>query len=322
MRSYAQLTQEQRYQIYAYKKAGFNQTQIAAMTGRHKSTISRELSRNTGLKGYRPGQAHRLALARRNNHVWNRFTETDWQLIELLINLDWSPEQIAGRLRLEGGLTISPEWIYRHIYEDKAEGGDLWLHLRCRKQRRKRYGTYSRRGQLRDRVSIDERPVIVDQRSRRGDWEGDTIIGGGQSGVLISLVDRKSTFVLIEKLLRKTADKTRQAVTELLGPHRETTHTLTLDNGKEFAEHGAIARELGVDVYFAHPYSSWERGTNENTNGLIRQYFPKKHDFTSITDEEVAHIMNRLNHRPRKKLGFKTPYEVFFKTDTLLTCCT
>jgi len=322
MRSYTQLTLEQRYQIYDFKRAGFNQTEIAAMIGRHKSTVGRELSRNTGLKGYRPAQAHRFALERRGIHVWSKFTEADWRRIETFIRKEWSPEQISGRLRLENNGTISPEWIYLHIYQDKAAGGDLWRHLRCQKQRRKRYGSYSRRGLLKNRVSIDERPAIVDRRSRIGDWEGDTIIGAGRSGALVSLVERKSAFVLIEKLLRKTAGKTSRAVTGLLEPFKETTHTLTVDNGKEFAEHAAIAKELDADVYFAHPYSSWERGTNENTNGLIRQYFAKKRNFRTITDQEVAHVMNRLNHRPRKKLGFKTPYEVFFKTDTLLTCCT
>ncbi len=319
MRRYAQLTHEQRYQIYAFKKAGFNQTETAAMIGVHKSTISRELARNTGLKGYRPSQAHRLALGRRNDRSWKRISAADWQLINHLVRCDWSPEQISGRLRLEDGGSVSPEWIYLHIYRDKAQGGDLWRHLRCRKQKRKRYGAYDRRGQLSGRVSIDERPAIVDRKNRLGDWEGDTIIGGKHQGALISLVERKSGFTLVGKLARKTASQVREAATNLLKPVEELVHTLTLDNGKEFACHQDIARSLNADIYFAHPYSSWERGLNENTNGLIRQYFPKKHDFTTITNEEIAEAMHRLNHRPRKKLGFKTPYEVFFKTSTLLT---
>jgi IS30 family transposase len=314
MRHYTQLTQEQRYQIYAFKKAGFNQTETAAMIGVHKSTISRELARNTGMKGYRASQAHRLALGRRNSRTWKRITDADWESIDHLLRQDWSPEQISGRLIMENGNSVSPEWIYLHIYRDKARGGDLWRHLRCRKQRRRRYGSYDRRGQLKGRVSIDERPAIVDRRSRLGDWEGDTIIGRRHQGALISLVERKSGFTLIEKLARKTAGQVRDAATGLLKPLEDLVHTLTLDNGKEFACHEDIAQSLKADIYFAHPYSSWERGLNENTNGLIRQYFPKKHDFTTITDEEIAAAMHRLNHRPRKKLGFK-----FFKTSTQLT---
>jgi len=319
MRRYTQLTQEQRYQIYAFKKAGFNQTEAAAMVGVHKSTISQELARNTGMKGYRASQAHRLALTRRKSRSWKRISATDWELIDDLLRRDWSPEQITGRLIMENGSSVSIEWIYLHIYQDKARGGDLWRHLRCRKQRRKRYGAYDRRGQLIGRVSIDERPAIVDRKSRLGDWEGDTIIGRRHQGALVSLVERKSSFTLIEKLARKTADQVRDAATGLLEPLQGLVHTITLDNGKEFARHEDIAKSLKADIYFAHPYSSWERGLNENTNGLIRQYFPKKHDFTTITDDEVAKAMHRLNHRPRKKLGFKTPYEVFFKTSTLLT---
>jgi len=159
----------------------------------------------------------------------------------------------------------------------------------------------------------------VNQKSRLGDWEGDTIIGRRRQGALVSVVERLSSLTLIGKLARKTADQTRDAATGLLGPLKGLVHSLTIDNGKEFAYHREIAKALEADVYFAHPYCSWERGLNENTNGLVRQYFPKDRDFTTITDEEIAEAMFRLNHRPRKKLGFKTPYEVFFKTSTLLT---
>ena len=215
---------------------------------------------------------------------------------------------------------ISPEWIYRYIYADKALGGDLHSHLRGQKPYRKRYaGGQDRRGQLKDRVSIDERPAVVDRKGRLGDWEGDTIIGRKHQGVLVSLVERKSSFTLIDKVTRKTAAQVRDAATGLLEPLKDLVHTLTLDNGKEFAYHEDIAQSLEAEIFFAHPYSSWERGLNENTNGLIRQYFPKKHDFATITDEEIAEVVHRLNHRPRKKLGFKTPYEVFFNTSTLLT---
>lgn len=320
MRCYAQLTQAQRYQICGLKKAGYNQSEIALETSVNKSTISREIRRNSGQRGYRPAQAQRFARERREAAVTKRISAEDWRLVEELIEFDLSPEQAAERLYQEQGLMISPEWIYRYIYANKVQGGDLHSHLRGQKPYRKRYASgQDRRGQLKDRVSIDERPVAVDRKSRLGDWEGDTIIGRKHQGALVSLVDRKSSFTLIDKVTRKTAAQVRDAATGLLDPLKDLVHTITLDNGKEFAYHEDIAQSLDAEIYFAHPYSSWERGLNENTNGLIRQYFPKKHDFTTITDEEIAEAVHRLNHRPRKKLGFKTPYEVFFKTSTLLT---
>lgn len=320
MRCYTQLTQEQRYQIHGLRQAGYTVREIAEKMVRHRSTISRELRRNSGKKSYRPAQAHRLAQERRQAAVSRRISDEDWQLVAELIEFDLSPQQAADRLYQEQGLMISHEWIYRYIYADKARGGDLHCHLRGQKPYRKRYASgQERRGQLKDRVSIEERPAVVDRKVRLGDWEGDTIIGRKHQGAPVSLVDRKSSFTLIEKVTRKTAEKVRDAATGLLEPLKDLVHTITLDNGKEFAYHTDIARSLEAKIYFAHPYSSWERGLNENTNGLIRQYFPKKRDFTTITDEEIAEAMHRLNHRPRKKLGFKTPYEVFFKTSTLLT---
>jgi len=320
MRRYAQLTQEQRYQIHAFKKAGFNQTQIAHEVGVHKATICRELRRNRGLNGYRPLQAHMFALGRRKTRSNARLTGDDWKLISILIRLDWSPEQIAGRLHLEDGTRVSHEWIYRFIYADKKRGGELYRHLRVKKQKRKRYGAYERRGRQYDRISIDERPAIVDSRSRLGDWEADTIVGTkGKTAAIVSLVERKTSFTLIGNLTRKTAVETLGVMTGLLEPFKSRVHTITCDNGKEFCCHKEVAASLGASVYFAHPYASWERGLNENTNGLIRQYFPRKYDFAAITDDQIRKVTERLNHRPRKKLGFKTPFEEFFKTDTLLT---
>lgn len=320
MGCYTQLAQEERYQIRGLLKAGYNISEIAEEMDRHRSTISREIARNSGKKGYRPAQAHGLARGRREAAVTRRISDEDWKLVESLIRFDLSPEQASGRLFKERKIKISHEWIYLHIYADKARGGDLFKHLRLQKPYRKRYGAgKDRRGQIKDRTSIDERPAVVDKRSRLGDWEGDTIIGKRHKGALLSLVERKSSFTLIGRLTRKTANQVRDAATDLLKPMAELVHTLTVDNGKEFAAHQEIARMLKANIYFAHPYSSWERGLNENTNGLIRQYFPKKHDFASITDDEITEAEHRLNHRPRKKLGFKTPYEVLFKTSTLLT---
>mgnify|MGYP001792160416 FL=1 len=320
MGCYTQLTQEERYQIRGLLKAGYILSEIAEETDRHRSTISREINRNSGKKGYRPAQAQRFAQERRQAAVSNRISDEDWEHMARLIRFDLSPEQASARIFEEQGIKVSIEWIYLHLYADKAQGGDLHTHLRGQKPYRKRYASgRDRREQLKGRISIDERPAIVDQRSRLGDWEGDTIIGSKQSGALVSLVERKSSFTLIAKLARKTAEQTRDAATALMEPLKEMVHTITVDNGKEFAYHQEIARSLKADIFFAHPYSSWERGLNENTNGLIRQYFPKKHDFTTITDDELAEAAHRLNHRPRKKLGFKTPYEVIFKTSTLLT---
>jgi len=319
MRTYTQLAREERYQIYVLKQAGHQQSKIAEMLDRHKSTISRELRRNRGLRGYRPKQAHRLALARRSAKVRPRFGNPIWRQIEVLIRQDWSPEQIAGRLKIEQRVQVSHESIYQYIYADKRSGGDLYRHLRCQKQRRKRYGAYDRRGVIPNRVSIDERPAIVDTRRRLGDWEGDTVIGKGRRGALVALVERKSLYTVIGAIWHNTAKAVRKAVVAGLTPHKNQVHTLTYDNGREFSDHEGIANDLEAQVYFAHPYASWERGVNENTNGLIRQYFPKRRDLTTVTKTEIEHAMNRLNHRPRKSLGFRTPYEVFFKARTSLT---
>jgi len=286
--------------------------------GRHRSTISRELSRNRGMRGYRPRQAHRLTLERRKAKVRPCFGGSIWTKVELLLQRDWSPEQISGRLRAEEGIRISHEYIYQYIYADKRAGGELHHHLRCQKKRRKRYGAYDRRGVIRNRVSIDERPVVVDERSRVGDWEGDTVIGKNHKGALVTLVERKSLYTVIGRVARKTAAAVRAAIVAGLTLHKNRVHTLTYDNGKELAEHEQIAKALGVEIYFAHPYSSWERGLNENTNGLLRQYFPKGQELTAVAREEIEHVA-RLNHRPRKTLGFRTPYEVFFSMKTPLT---
>ena len=319
MLTYQQLTQVQRYQIYALKRAGHNQTEMAALLNVHKSTISRELRRNSGKRGYRPKQAHGLALKRREAKASPRLCPDDWNRVDALIRKEWSPEQVSERLLDEGGPAVSHEWIYQHIYADKQAGGTLHTHLRCRKKRRKRYGSYDRRGHIPDRVSIEERPTIVEQRQRIGDWEGDTVIGKRHQGVILSLVERKSLFTVLGRAARKTSSEIRWQIRQAFRNLKDRVNTLTVDNGREFAEHKGIADDLDADVYFAHPYASWERGTNENTNGLIRQYFPKSRDLSTITNAEIRFVSDRLNHRPRKRLGFKTPFEVFFNVTTTLT---
>lgn len=314
MKHYKQLTSEQRYQISGLKKAGWKQVRIAAEVGVDKSTISRELKRNKGKRGWRPKQAQRLRDERRQWCInGKRISHGGWLEVERLIRQDLSPEQVAARLELEGALRISHESIYRHIYADKRSGGDMWRHLRCQKPRRKRYASgQERRGAIRNRVSIDERPEIVEQRVRIGDWEGDTVIGKNHQGVLVTLAERKSRYVLAGQVRSKHADGVTAKVNSLLRPHKHKCHTVTFDNGKEFAEHETIAAELKADIFFAHPYHSWERGLNENSNGLLRQYFPKEMDLTEVTEEQVQWAVDRLNHRPRKVLGFRTPFEVFF----------
>jgi IS30 family transposase len=318
MRTYHQLTQGQRYQIYALKKTKHSLVEIAAVIGVHKSSVSRELKRNRGKRGYRPQQAHELALGRRPKAV-RRITAAVWAVVEKLLRQDWSPEQISGRLHKEQGIWISHEWIYQHILEDKWTGGDLYKHLRCQKKRRKRYGTYDRRGKLPNCRSIEERPAIVGTRKRLGDWEVDTLIGRKQLQALVTLTERKSRFTLLGKVSRRTAPAVRQQVCRLLLPVRDKVHTLTSDHGKEFADHEQIAETLNLKFYFAHPYAAWERGTNENTNGLLRQYFPKKSDFQATSYKAVEQAMSKLNFRPRKALRFKTPFEVFYQTSVALT---
>ena len=309
--NYKQLTQEQRYQISALIKAGHNQTQIAAIIGVHKASISREFARNRGRRGYRPKQSHQRCLARRRAKAHARITPATWKQVRRLLRKQWSPAQIAGRLRLEGQERVSHERIYQYIYADKARGGTLFRHLRCRKVRRKRYGRYDRRGQLPGRRSISHRPQVVATKRRRGDWEADTNIGRAHRGAIVSLVERKSKLTRLAKVSHKTAELVGRAIRAQLGPL--IVHTITSDNGREFAEHEQMAAHLKADFYFAHPYASWERGLNENTNGLVRQYFPKKSDFSKIRERDVERVVERLNNRPRKTLGYKTPNEVYFK---------
>ena len=318
MRTYTQLTQKQRYQIYALKKMGHNQTEIANCLGVSKSTISRELKRNQGERGYRPKQAHNLALSRRKQGKRRIRAET-WALVEAKIRIEWSPEQISGWLLKHYDIRVSHEWIYQYILSDKQAGGDLYKHLRCQKKRRKRYGSRDRRGNLPNRRSIEERPEIVDHRQRIGDWEVDTIVGKGHHQAIVTLTERKSRLALLRKVERRTAELVSDAMIELLYPIADGTHTITADNGKEFADHQRIAQELGIDFFFAHPYAAWERGANENMNGLVRQYIPKNRALNSVTNDELEMIMSKLNHRPRKCLDFRSPFEVFFNHSVALT---
>ena len=321
MKQYKQLTSELRYQIYGLKQAGLNQTEIARKIGVDKGTMSREFKRNEGKRGWRPKQAQLLRDERRQACTNGKcFSSDEWAEVERLIQEDLSPEQAASRFELEGGLQISHEIIYQHIYADKRNGGNLHQHLRSQKPRRKRYASgQERRGTIKNRVSIDERPEIVAEKTRMGDWEGDTVIGKNQKGGLVTLAERKSRYVLAGHIRSKHAAGVTAVTTRLLTPYKDKCHTITFDNGREFAEHEKMAAELKADIYFANPYHSWERGLNENSNGLLRQYFPKGMELTDITEEQVQEAVERINHRPRKVLGFRTPHEVFFGVELRYT---
>ena len=310
MRTYTQLTREQRYQIYALLKMGHEQTEIVGVIGVHKSSVSREIHRNRGRRGYRPRQAQQWSIERRAKPR-GKISFEDWTVVEGLIREDWSPEQVSEWLKIHSDVRVSHEWIYQHILADKRVGGILFHHLRCQKKRHKRYGSYEKRGIIPNRVNIDERPQVVDGRERLGDWEVDTITGKRHKQVIVTLTERKSRLALCHKVEHKSAEAVKGAIVKMLEPWKEKTHTITSDNGKEFALHQQIAETLDARFFFAHPYAAWERGSNENMNGLLRQYFPKKANLEIVTDNQIQFTVNRLNNRPRKCLAYKTPLEVF-----------
>jgi IS30 family transposase len=312
--TYTHLTQDERYQIAVLGKAGHRKSEIARLMNRHKSCIGREMKRNSGERGYRPKQAQALSQARRQAcENGPRIAAQIWAVVEAKLAETWSPEQISGYLKTNDQPTISHESIYLRIYADKRAGGSLHRALRCQKVRRKRYGGRERRGTIPNQVSIEQRPAIVDSRERFGDWEVDLVIGAGQKQALVTINERTSRYTMMAHVPFKTAKAVADAMISLLTPFAACVHTLTSDNGKEFTQHERIAKQLDADFYFAHPYCSWERGANENMNGLIRQFFPKTMSFESITKTDIEIATHYLNHRPRKCLGFKTPHEVFMK---------
>ena len=308
--NYKHLSQIERYQIASLMKAQHSITQIANLIGRHKSTISRELRRNAGSRGYRPKQASELAIER-SEQSRNACTVAPWvkEQASALLRLQWSPEQVASRL------PVSHETLYQHVYADKTQGGTLWKNLRCQKQKRKRYASgRDRRGQIPNRRPLSERPAHIEGRKQVGHWECDTVIGANHKQAIVTVVERKSGYAVMAKVSNKTADLVGQAIIKALTPFEARVKTLTYDNGKEFCGHALIDEALNSTGYFARPFASWERGTNENFNGLLRQYVPKKRPMKNINDEEIKMIENRLNNRPRKRLGFRTPAEVFHQS--------
>ena len=315
--AYTHLTESERYHIDEMLREGFLQSEIAANLGRSASTLSRELRRNRGKRGWRPKQAHELATERlhqRGLSNVSKVAEGAWEYAKNKLTAEqWSPEQITGRRQSEGKPSISHETIYQRILLDKLSGGSLFANLRCKKQRKKRYGKVSSgRGCIPNRRDIDERPDVVDNRNRLGDWEGDTVIGCHKGGaVIVTMVERKTRYAMVAKSKNKTTCSVTSCINRSMAQLAELVKTITLDNGKEFANHESLSSNLGCDVYFAKPYHSWERGLNENTNGLLRQYFPKKTKFDDISAEEIQIAVNKINNRPRKCLNYKTPAEEF-----------
>jgi IS30 family transposase len=319
LKSYSQLTIYRRYQIRACLSAGYTQVEIASELGVHPSTISRELKRNRGMRGYRPDQAQSLADSRSfGNTNASKFSTSDWELVGKLLEMKYSLEQIANRTKLESTLSICHESIYRYIYEDKRNGGDLYTHLRCQKKRRKRYASgRNRRGTICDQVRIDKRPAVVEKRKRLGDLEGDTMIGKSHKGAIVTMVDRKSRLLYTGLSHTKEAPEVTSKI--LITLDGKKVKTITYDNGLEFSLHKEIAEKTNSKSYFAYPYHSWERGTNENTNGLLRQFFPKGTDFRSIDPKDLEAATENINNRPRKILGWKSPVEVHYKVKMTYT---
>ena len=313
MRVYRQLTSGERYALQALRKQGCNGAEIARALGRHRSTISRELRRNRRSDGgYDPRTADQRARMRRSRSRRNhRITAEDWALVLELLTEQWSPEQIAGRLALEGRLRISHETIYRYIWRNKRRGGNHYRHLRhAGKKRRKRYGSYDSRGRLAGKRPISERPPVVEARTELGHWEIDTVLGAGRP-CIVTLVERSIGFLMIGKLRARTVAELNRAVLRLINATALPVETITADNGTEFHGYKALEEATGVRFYFATPHHSWERGTSENTNGLIRQYLPKGTSMARLTHAACDRIADRLNNRPRKRLDYLTPREAY-----------
>lgn len=317
---YHHLTRDQRCQLYTLKRRGDSISLIADELKVHRSTLYRELKRNTGKRGYRFKQANEKALDRRliASNRKQKMTDITTAIIEEKLLMQWSPVQISGWLKRQVGMTaVCYETVYQYVWADKRRGGMLYKQLRhSGKKYNKRSKGTAGRGCIPNRVDIDERPAIVEEKIRTGDWELDTIIGTGQSGAIVSMVDRASKLAMLVKTAGKTAQEVTDALLARLGLIKEFVCTLTSDNGKEFANHQQVAEALDAGFYFAKPYQSWQRGLNEHTNGLVRQYFPKSKRFDEISDAALMKVEILLNNRPRKVLEFATPIEVFDRLST------
>lgn len=315
MPRYTQLSAEERNRLSTLVQQGLSIRKVAFALGRSPSTISREIKRNiySSQHSYRSEDAQRIAKRRKSARARNSkvgYYELRW--IKAKLNMQWSPEQIAARIKMELNFSVSHEWIYQWIYKDKKAGGSFYKNLRrSHRKNKKRYGS-SRRSKYPNEKSIDYRPDVVDLRARIGDWEGDTIVGPRALSGVVSLAERITNLARLALLQQRHSNSVRRSVVDLLNNTEGPKHTITFDRGLEFSLHEKIQKEASIQVYFAHAYSSHERGTNENLNGLIRQYFPKKTDFSKIKPVEVRKVEWLLNNRPRKKLNFMTPFEVYY----------
>ena len=312
---YQQLTENERYMLSALRKQGLSIPSIATALGRHRSTIWRELKRNSCwiIDGaYRPSKAQRRTKARRRrSRRGRRFVEADFVLVRLMLGFEWSPEQIVGFLRRHEQKCMSHESIYQYIWRDKAQGGNLWQSLRqSLKRRRKRYNAYDSRGRLADKRHISERPASVENRQTVGHWEIDTVMGKGSKDCLVTLVERATGYLMMGKLPDRTTHSLNDMTIKLIRKSPLPVHTITADNGTEFHQYKEIENKTNTIFYFATPHHSWERGSNENTNGLIRQYVPKGTSMAELTQTRCKAIQGRLNSRPRKRYDFKTPWEL------------
>ncbi len=312
--TYRQLTSEERYMISAYRLQGHSLSIIAQLLGRHRSTISREIKRNRCYdRHYRPSKAiTRTRRRRRESRRKWYFSDRQLQMVIALLRLDWSPEQAAGWLRRHQVVSISHATIYRYVWYDQFNGGYLYTHLRqAGKIRRKRYRARDSRGVLPGKRHISERPAGAENSSRLGHWEIDTVIGSRDHHCIVTMVERKSKYTLIGKLKARTTAELNRRVIKLIHRQARKVRTITADNGTEFHRYGSIEKKTDTRFYFATPYHSWERGLNENTNGLIRQYLPKGKSMVDLDQRECDKIATKLNKRPRKLLNFKTPEECY-----------
>lgn len=306
-----QLSPSQRYTIEALKALKYGVTEISEQTGILKCTVSRELSRNSKNGRYDAAKAEKMRRVRRQRGAY-KLKGAVLDEVESMLGQRHSPEQISGRLEQQKKAGVSPETIYQHVYREKKAGGTLYKFLRFgHKKRRKRLAARDKRGIIPNKTMISERPAEVAAKERFGDWEGDTIVGGNHQGVIVTLVDRKAKHTLMGQSENKTAAAVEKVVVDLLKNTPLPKETITFDNGTEFANHQKIEEQLKVKIYFANPYHSWERGLNENTNGLIRQFIPKKQNLKELDEKFVKSVQENLNNRPRKSLGFLSPIEFY-----------
>lgn len=316
---YHHLNRAERGVIHRMRIEGFSVAEMAAALGRHRSTIYRELKRNAVSTRSYVGMVAHTMYRKRQRWVRHRPRQDHRALMQYVhsgLKRYWSPEQIAGRLRVDypndRSMRICAMTIYRHVARDRGGGGTLWQSLRqSRKKKRKRYRSNDQRGHLQGRTFIEDRPAIVDEQGRYGDWEADTVCGNSRKAYLATFVERKSLYLIARKMPDHTAKSLNHAACIAFKAIPKTLRkTITVDNGKEFAAFSELERRLGPEIYFAHPYAAWERAINENTNGLLRQFLPKKTDLAAYSGQAVQKAVRLLNNRPRKKLGYQTPNEV------------